>query len=198
MKTFLVHVPVIKPHTYFNFFACAACLIACGYLVKMAVEKSLALEEQTLAVINMPAYIPPTTPKSKGDRAQSLHGLFGKTIDKPEKVTQHNIKVIEFGPKSLEGIFTQDGRAWAIVTDQKNESQLITPDNIIAFTTTSITFESSQGIKSLHIKRDDQGVDIRKSRLKEVTQTSGVKKISLSRAEKIRKAMLERAQKKNN
>ena len=124
-----------------------------------------------------------------------MHGLFGDVPFETKQKNTKKSKVITFGPKSLEGIFIQDGQAWAIVTDQKNKAQLIPPENISAFTATSITFKSKQGIKSLHIKQNDLGIDIRRSRGKEKRQGNDTAVKTISRAEKIRQAMLKKHKK---
>ncbi len=170
----------------------AAALLAAGFIVHEHYIMSQEMEKQAHAVINMPAYVPQAKEPNVDNRAQYLHGLFGNIEIKNDMGKVQQSKVIEFGPKSLEGVFIRNGQAWAIVTDQKNQAKLIYPESITSYTQTSITFKSRLGVKSLHIKENDTGMDIRRVNLGIAHQGDQSKKPILSRAAKIRKAMLEK------
>ena len=155
-------------------------------------------ELAVLSTIHQPASIAVKTSNHQRPNITNLHNLFGAVLQKNELPTSaKNIKPMQHGPVTLEGVFIQNKnntlQAWALATDRGGEPLIIYPEQIISFTAASISIKTKQGLKSLHIKKNEQGIDIRKVRKKQVAgldKKNGTKKPELSRAEKLRKKML--------
>lgn len=172
--------------------------LATAFLLNYTHTKIQLTEIAVQDTINQPASVPEKASKPQRQDIGSLHNLFGVAPQKDELVTKNkHIKVMQHGPKTLEGIFIERSdntqQAWALVTNQKGEFSIIPPNQILSFTSASISIKTQQGLKSLHLTKDEQGIDIRKMRNKQVAglnKKSGIKKPELSRAEKLRKKML--------
>lgn len=129
-----------------------------------------------------------------------LLGLFGKVeLELKPKTPSSTIKTVNFGPTSLQGLFTDNNKAWAIVKGKNNQSSIIQPDQIISYNDSSITIKTRAGIKSLHLKQDKKGINIRKiHHSKSNNKNAPLEKRVLSRAEKLRIKLLEAARRKSN
>ena len=150
------------------------------------------------AVLGAPAAKPIVEIATSKHDITKLHGLLGLAAKTQQPAVKNkHIDIVQYGPKTLEGLFIEGNnntqQAWALVTNQKGEFLIIPPNQILSFTAASISIKTKQGLKSLHLKKDEKGIDIRKVRKKQVAnldKKNGTKKPELSRAEKLRKKML--------
>jgi hypothetical protein len=119
-------------------------------------------------------------------------GLFGiaqKEIVTSDKKPKTKVAV-PFGPKSLEGVFIQDNKAYALVTDSSNQYQIIPPESITAHNKNSVTIQTAQGVKSLHIQHNRSGLEIRQVKKRRPEKSGVGQKEEISEADKIRLRLL--------
>lgn len=133
-----------------------------------------------------------TQTQQTGDLPSYVPGLFGVAIKSEiaEKKEPEKKTAVSFGPKSLEGVFIHDQQAYALVTDYNNDYQIIPPSSITAHSLNSVTVQTNQGIKSLHMQQNRSGVDIRRI-TKRRKDKNGVIKEEISEADKIRIMLLQ-------
>jgi len=134
---------------------------------------------------------PVSKPVHKEEFQSSYHaGLFGIAV---KQIAEGNIEPevkqsITFGPRSLQGVFIQDDQAYALVTDESNKPQIILPESITAHSLNSVTIQTQQGIKSLHLKHNRSGLSIR--RVASTAQDRSKKEKQTSKADEIRLRLL--------
>lgn len=181
-----------------------ALFFGCLYVtINDAIITNEKIETQAKTVMNTPATeISLQKIGTENSTAQLnlklLHGLFGEAISSKKTSTNKKVQIVQFGPKSLEGIFIKtfnnEKSAWGLVTDEKGEYLVVPPEQVQAFSDSSMSIQTRRGLKSLHIKKDDRGIDIRKTRISERKQASGDKSIQAlkpSRAQSLRQKILE-------
>ncbi|KZZ50984.1 hypothetical protein A3759_03510 [Thalassolituus sp. HI0120] len=150
-------------------------------------------QQNNIALKTVLSELEPVTTATNEQAAPSYTpGLFGiaTTEPEPEKEKPEEKIAVNFGPKSLQGVFIQNNRAYALVTDYSNNHQIIAPSSITSHSINSVTIQTSQGIKSLHIQHDRNGVDIRRIR-KRRKDNNGVVKEEISEADRIRLMLLQ-------
>lgn len=159
-------------------------------------QSTAILEQKLINLVSTKAQPKAIQPSDKNP----LLGLFGKVeLELKPKATATSTKVVNFGPTSLQGLFTDDSKVWAIVKGKNNQSSIIQPDQIISFNSSSITIKTRSGIKSLHLKQDKKGINIREiHHSKSGNKDVPLEKRELSRAEKLRIKLLEAARRKSN
>jgi hypothetical protein len=180
--------------------ACIALSLPVAYLlVNDAIIDYHNATKQMKDALNSPIPSAPSASPEKNrlteDQIHSLHGIFGEVPEQKQATpSKLHIPIVQYGPKTLEGVFIQDAnksaQAWALVTNQDGEFLIIPPSQILSFTNSSISIKTQQGLKSLHLKKDEQGIDIRKVRKAAASQSQDTKKPELSRAEMLRRKML--------
>lgn len=132
------------------------------------------------------------SPSKNNKSISDLLGLFGKPETQVPKIVMPTNRVISTTPTSLQGIFIENSKAWAIINSKNNQTLIIQPEQIKSFNRTSITIETAAGIQSLHLQRDTKGINIYASSKVTSNDTTVIKK-EPSRAELLKIKLLNRA-----